>query len=313
MDYNQLPNLKGTYLFKAMPGPNFHHLEIFHAVARLGSFSKASEELFIGQPSVSLQIRDLERYYEAPLFHRQGRGIKLTDVGEVVFRYTQQLFQTLDEMKRSIEGLKEVVTGRLVLGASSTPGEYLVPQLLGRFSKFYPGVEVTLQIGNTSQVANMVVAHQIDLGLVGDRIDDDSLACTQFYTDELVVFASPEHPLADKGEITAERLALEPFIMREQGSATRRATERCLKEMGISIRVAMELGSNAAVKRAVAVGLGIGILSKLALEVDRAAGLLKPVDVPEFNCKRHFYILHQRNRYLSRPQEAFLDLIKDLA
>ena len=294
-----------------MTGPNFHHLEIFHAVARLGSFSKASEELLISQPSVSLQIRDLERYYGARLFHRQGRSIKLTDIGEVVFRYTQQLFQTVEEMRRSVENLKETVTGRLVLGASSTPGEYLLPQLLGRFSKFYPGVDVSLQIGNTTTVTSQVTSHQIDLGLVGDKVNDDSVVCTRFYTDDLVVFAAPDHPLTDKGEIAKEMLHDQPFVMREPGSATRRVAEKRLEDMGVPIKVAMELGSNEAVKRAVAAGLGIGILSKLALEVDCAAGALKLIEVAGFNCKRHFYTLYPRNRYLGRAQQAFLELIKD--
>ena len=294
-----------------MISPNFHHLEIFHAVARLGGFSKASEELLISQPSVSLQIRDLERYYGAPLFHRQGRRIRLTDIGEVVFRYTQQLFQTVEEMRRSVENLKEEVTGRLVLGASSTPGEYLAPQILGRFSKFYPEVEVSLQIGNTTQVTNLITTHQIDLGLVGDKVDDDSVTCTDFYTDELVVFASKDHHLANKGVLPVERLAQGPFVMREPGSATRRIAEKRLGEMGLSVKVAMELGSNEAVKRAVAAELGMGILSRLALEVDCAAGLLAPIEVRGLNCKRNFYILHHRNRYLNRPQQAFLELVKN--
>ena len=296
-----------------MISPNFHHLEIFHAVARFGSFSKASEKLLISQPSVSLQIRDLERYYGAPLFHRQGRSIRLTDVGEVVFRYTQQLFQTIEEMRRSVDNLKEAVTGRLVLGASSTPGEYLAPQLLGRFSKFYPGVEVSLHIGNTASITGQVTSHEIDLGLVGDKVDDDSVACTEFYTDELVVFAPPDHPLAGRKDIPVERLAGQPFVMREPGSATRRIAERRLEEMGVVLKVAMEVGSNEAVKRAVAAGLGMGILSKLALEVDCAAGVLKPLEVRSLNCRRHFYVLHHRDRYLSRPQHAFLELIQELS
>lgn len=295
-----------------MTSPNFHHLEIFHAVARLSSFSKASEEIHISQPSVSLQIRDLERYYGAPLFHRQGRRIRLTDVGEVVFRYTQRLFQTVEEMRRSVDNLKETVTGRLVLGASSTPGEYLVPQLLGRFSQFYPEIEVSLRIGNTTNITSQITSNQIDLGLVGDAVEDPSILCTQFYTDELVVFGAPDHSLAKDGTIAPEKLAGQPFVMREPGSATRRIAEKRLEEMQVPIKVAMEVGSNEAVKRTVANGLALGILSHLALEVDCAAGYLKTIGVQGLNCKRHFYVLHHKDKYLSRPQQAFLDLTKDL-
>ena len=291
-----------------MPAPNFHHLEIFHAVARLGSFSRASEELQISQPSVSLQVRDLERYYGAPLFHRQGRSIKLTDVGEVVFQYTQKLFDTVEEMRRSVDALRETVTGRLVLGASSTPGEYLAPRLLGLFRGFHPEVEVTLHIGNSDTITRQILAREIDLGLVGDRVTNDAIVCTDFYTDELVVFGPPDHLLAGQ-PFPPQGLSAEPFVMREPGSATRRIAEARLKELGVTLQVAMELGSNEAVKRAVAAGLGLGMLSTLALEVDTAAGYVKQILVTGLDCRRDFYVLYHGGRYLNRPQQAFLDLV----
>jgi len=295
-----------------MPAPNFHHLEIFHAVARLESFSRASEELLISQPSVSLQVRDLERYYGAPLFHRQGRGIKLTDVGEVVFQYTHKLFDTVEEMRRSVDALRETVTGRLVLGASSTPGDYLAPRLLGLFRGFHPEVEVTLHIGNSDTITRQILAREIDLGLVGDRVTNDAIVCTDFYADELVVFGPSDHPLAGQ-PIPPERLSAEPFVMREDGSATRRIAEARLKELGVTVRVAMELGSNEAVKRAVAAGLGLGMLSTLALEVDTAAGYVKQIPVTGLECRRDFYVLYHGGRYLNRPQQAFLDLVTKAA
>ncbi|MBM3924386.1 MAG: LysR family transcriptional regulator [SAR202 cluster bacterium] len=293
-------------------GPNFHHLEIFHAVARLGSFSKASEELLIGQPSVSLQIRDLERYYGAPLFHRQGRKIRLTDIGEIVYRYTEQIFKTSNEMERAVDRLKQAVTGRLVLGASSTPGEYLAPRLLGRFTKIYPGVEVSLQIANTSHVIAQVVARNIDLGLVGAKADNPSVEAKEIYTDRLAVFAAPDHPLASRKSVHLTELVQHPFVMRENGSATRSVAEDYFKKLDLPIKMSMEVSNNEAVKRAVAAGLGVGVLSSLALEVDLAAGAVQLVDVPVFDCRRSFYILHHRQAYLSRVQQAFLDLIPDL-
>ena len=292
---------------------NFHHLAIFYTVARLGSFSKASEEMYISQPSVSLQIRELERYYGAPLFHRQSRKIRLTDVGEVVFGYAQRIFNAAQEMGRSVESLKELMMGRLALGASSTPGEYLLPVLLGRYKQRYPEVEVDLRISNTASVAKEVLAYEIDLGLVGDRVEENSLVCQSFYTDQLVVFVWPQHPFAPLGKVGVEALADQAFIMREPGSATRRIAEARLAELGVHVRVAMQLGSNEAVKRAVAAGLGIGILSRLALEVEASAGYLTPVEVEGLECHRDFYLLYHPNRYLSRTQRAFMELAEGLA
>ena len=312
MPYNQLSISDAKYLFRIMISPNLHHLEIFYTVARLGSFSKASEELHRSQPSVLLQVRDLERYYGAPLFHRLGRRIKLTDVGEVVFHYAQQLFHTIEEMKRSVDNLNELVTGRLVLGASSTPGEYLLPRLLGMFNQRHPGVEVDLRISNTATVTRQIISHEIDMGLVGDKVDDRAIICTEFYSDELIVFVSPDHPLAARAKVPVEMLANQPFVMREPGSATRHTAEKRLAELAVPIRIVMQLGSNEAVKRAVAAGLGLGILSKLALEVESAAGYLSPIEVEGLNCKRNFYVLRHRNKYISRSQRVFLDLIQNL-
>jgi len=288
--------------------PNFHQLEIFHTVARLQSFSNASKELLISQPSVSLQVKNLELYYGAPLFHRNGKTINLTAIGDIVFQYVEQVFQQTQEMHRSVDSLLSTVSGGLILGSSSTPGEYLAPRILRTYQSVHPKVDVTLHIGNSSTVCAQILAGEIDIGLVGEEISIPSITCMEFFNDELLVFASPNHPFTEH-IITPTLLSSERFIMREEGSATRKIAESHMKDLGVSLQTAMVLGSNEAVKRAVAAGSGLGILSKLALKVDIEAKAVKTLQVSGLNCQRKFYILHHANRYLNRPQQAFLDIV----
>ena len=242
------------------------------------------------------------------MFHRKGKSIKLTDIGNIVFQYTEQMFQTTEEMQKSVDALLSTVNGSLVLGSSSTPGEYLAPRILGTYQSFHPNVGVTLHIGNSSTVCEQILAGEIDIGLVGEEISIPSITCTEFYNDELLVFANPNHPYTQH-VVTPTLLSSEPFIMREEGSATRKIAESRMKELGVSLQITMVLGSNEAVKQAVSAGLGLGILSRLALEVDIAARVVEPLEVPDLECRRNFYVLHHGNRYLNRPQQAFLDLV----
>ncbi|MDA0769574.1 MAG: hypothetical protein BZY79_02345 [SAR202 cluster bacterium Casp-Chloro-G4] len=294
-----------------MTETNFHQLLIFHSVARLGSFSKAANELSISQPAVSIQVRELETTLGAPLIHRLRRGLQLTDTGTAVFGYTQRIFALSEEMRSAVQDIQGLKAGRLTIGSSSTPGEYILPWAIGKFRRQYPGVEVSLAITNTQSIVERIVNHELDLGMAGATVNLQGLASFPYVEDEIVVIASPDHPLAKIDEVSLQDLDGEEFILREEGSATRSTAEECLKDGGITVKVNMELGSNEAVKRAVAAGLGLGIISKFAVEPDTLAGFLTVVDVKGWDCRRPLTVFHRNDRNLPPAQKAFLTFLQE--
>jgi DNA-binding transcriptional LysR family regulator len=294
-----------------MTNTNFHQLHIFHTVARLGSFSKAATDLSISQPAVSIQVRELENSMGAPLLHRLRRGLQLTDTGEVVFAYTQRIFALSEEMHNTVQDIQGLKAGRLTIGSSSTPGEYILPWAIGKFRQKYPGVEVSLAITNTSSIVERIINHELDLGMAGATVDLQGLASFQYVEDEIVVIASPKHPLSLLDRVSLRDLDGQEFILREEGSATRRTAEECLQQGGVTVKVNMELGSNEAVKRAVSAGLGLGIISGFAVEPDTLAGFLKVLDVAGWDCRRPLTVFHRDDKNLPPTQKAFLEFLQD--
>lgn len=294
-----------------MTNINFHQLHIFHSVAKLGSFSKAAEELSITQPAVSIQVRELENTLGAPLIHRLRRGLQLTDTGDAVFGYTQRIFSLSEEMCSAVQDIQGLKAGRLTIGSSSTPGDYILPWAIGKFRQDYPGVEVSLAISNTRSIVERIMNHELDLGVAGSPVDMQGLATFLYVEDEIVVIAHPDHRLASASEVLLEDLTDEEFVLREKGSATRRTAEEFLDQSGIPIKVNMELGSNEAVKRAVSAGLGLGIISKFAIEPDSLAGFLKVLDVKGWECTRPLTVFHRDDVNLPPAQRAFLEFLKE--
>ena len=285
---------------------NFHQLRIFYTVASAGSFSKASEELFISQPAVSVQVKSLEEFFGIPLIDRSGRALRLTDAGRVVFDHAQRLFNTSEAMVAAVEELKGLQAGRLTIASSTTPGDYLLPELIGQFKGHYPQVEVALHITNTPGIVRRLLQHETDLGFVGDPLDHDELKVLPFRRDEIVVFARPSHRLARAARVRPEDIHGEEFVLREMGSATRKWAEEGLRGVGASYKVVMELGSNEAVKRAVAAGLGLGMLSRYALDMEVASGALCILNIHGLRSHRWLYLAHNRRAHLTRVQEAFI-------
>ena len=237
----------------AYRGPlNLHQLYIFHAMANHHSFSKAAQSLDITQPAVSIQVQELEKTLGVTLFHRRSRGLLLTEVGETVFSYSQQIFALSDRLIETMEETKGLNSGHLTLGASTTPGEYVLPLAVGQFRQVYPGIRLELVIANTTSIIQRILSGEMDLGMVGDLPQEHSrdLEMIVYVEDEIVLVASPSHPLAQAGRISLKDVAEEGIIVREQGSATRRTAEREFESLGFSPSIALELGSNQAVKQA---------------------------------------------------------------
>lgn len=292
---------------------NFHQLRALREVARLGSFTRAAEALYVGQPAVSQHVAALERELGTPLVYRVGRGVRLTEAGQLVADYAERIFRLAEQMQAGLDGLKGLTAGRLVIGAGQTPGDYLLPLVLGEFHRRYPGISVELEVAGTRRVAEWLLRHVYDLGFLGGHVEHPDLVIEPYVEDRVLLFVATEHPLATCVGLVPAEVAAAGLIVREPGSATRAAGERCLRAAGAEPRIAMELGSNEAVKRAVLAGLGVGMLSAYAIDLEVAAGRLRPLDVPAFDCRRMLYIARHRATPLTGAQAAFLDLARSMA
>lgn len=253
---------------------NFHRLRVFHEVARHLSFSQAAEALYTSQPNVSRHVAQLEAELGARLFHRLGNTIELTDAGRIVYDYTGRLFSLIEEMQRALAELQGLERGYLRLGASSTPGLYLLPPHLASFRARYPGLEVTLHLGNSREIVAQVLSNALDLGFVEGYADTAGIQVQPFVTDTLVFIAPAGHRLTGQKLLKPLDLAEETFIWREEGSGTRETMEAMLSQLGIQPARSLELRGCEGVKRAVMAGLGISFVSKRAVELELAQGLL---------------------------------------
>ncbi len=282
-----------------------HQLRIFLTVARYRSYTRAAEELYLSQPAVSIQIRELEQAIGTPLFERAGRNILLTDAGQALLPYAQRVHQILDDAKMVMEELQGLKRGRITLAAVSTAGAYVLPPILGLFQKAHPGIAVSLEVTNRSTLRHRLLQNEVDLVLMGRPPEGIPHVAEPFLPEELVVIGAPSHPLAKARRIPVERLAREVFIQREVGSGTRLAAEEFFRDQKADIRSSFELGDNSAVKEAVAAGLGVAVLHRRAVQFDVSLKRLVVLDVQGFPLKREWHIVHRKEKQLSQAALAF--------
>jgi DNA-binding transcriptional LysR family regulator len=295
-----------------MTDVNLHQLAVLCAVARHGSFTRAAEELYVGQPAVSQHVAALERSLGTPLVYRAGRGVRLTEAGQLAVDYGERMLRLAEQLRTGVDGLKGLMRGRLVVGAGQTPGDYLLPRVLGEFRRRHPGVSVELEIAGTARVVDWLLRHVYDLGFLGDHVEHRDLEVMPYVEDRVVLFVATDHPLAAAQTVRLDDVLATGLIVREPGSATRATGERALRAAGADPIPAMELGSNEAVKHAVLARLGVGMLSAYAVALEREAGRLVVLDVPAFDCWRMLYIAHHRAKPLSHAQAAFLALATEM-
>lgn len=297
----------------------FRQLRIFEAVARHLSFTRASEELHLTQPAVSMQIKQLEEHVGVPLFEQIRKQIYLTDAGHEVYRYCNAISAQLTELEMVLDEMKGLTRGRLTIAVAST-ANYFAPKLIASFCKRHSGVSVRLEVTNRQALLNLLAQNAMDIAIMGQPPDPE-LVAVPFMDNPLVVIAPPDHPLAGQSQIALEQLRDENFIMREHGSGTRAATERFFHEHGItlstggrrhgdnetSITTGQEMHSTEAIKQAVQAGLGLGVLSLHTLELELALGRLVVLDVAEFPLQRQWYVVHPEGKRFSKVGQAFLD------
>jgi DNA-binding transcriptional LysR family regulator len=291
---------------------NFHQLYIFYAVASYHSFSRAAEALDITQPAVSIQIQELEKALGATLFHRRSRGLRVTEVGETVYSYAQQIFSLSNKLLETVQEMHGLQTGRLTLGASTTPGEFVLPLAIGQFRQVYPGIQVEMSIANTRSVVQRILSREIDLGMVGDHPQppSDELEIIDYLVDEIALVAAPTHPVAQAQSLTLQQVAEQGLIVREEGSATRNTAERYFAQMGVTPYIALSLGSNQAVKQAAVAGGGVGVISRLGVAAEVKAGMLVILNVEGWDCRRSLILVRPKDRYLSPAQRAFIQFLE---
>ena len=285
-----------------------HQLKVFETVARQGSFTRAAEELYITQPTVSSQIKQLSKAIGLPLFEQIGKRLYLTDAGKELLHTCQEIFTQLDNFEMKVADLQGAKQGQLRLAVITT-AKYFVPRLLGSFCHKYPGIDISLQVTNHQEITRRMLENQDDLYIMSEPPQELDLNSEAFLSNPLVVVANKSHPLVGKENIALKKLDGESFIMREQGSGTRAAVQKLFAKQKISVQVKLELGSNEAIKQAIAGGLGISILSQHCLISEGVTGELAILDVERFPIKRNWYVAHLASKKLSVIAQTFLDYL----
>ncbi|HET9925060.1 MAG TPA: selenium metabolism-associated LysR family transcriptional regulator [Methylomirabilota bacterium] len=287
---------------------DLRQLEIFVKVAELGSFSRAAEALFLTQPTVSEHIRTLEDELGVRLLDRLGRGAAVTKGGELLLSHAQRMLALAREARQAMESFQGRMSGELLVGASTIPGEYILPALIGRFKEKFPDIAITLLIGDSQAVTEWVAEGRAELGVVGARSAHRGIEFRELMPDDIVLIVSSAHPWHGRKHVTLEELRGEPLLLRERGSGTRAALETARREAGADIatfRVVGEMGSTQAIKQAVKASVGVSLLSRRAVEEECRAGSLWCLRVRDLKITRAFHLATHRERSRSPLAEAF--------
>lgn len=287
-------------------------LQVFHAVAKQMSFTKAAEALFMTQPAVTFQIKQLEETYNTRLFERGHGRVALTPAGEIVFDFAERILTLSSELDTRLREMTGRVSGPLLIGASNTIAECMLPNVLGEFKSRYPEVRARLFVANSETIENRVAEHGIDVGLIEAPSHLPSLLTEPCCQDEMQVIVAPGHPLAKQKVVTAKQLTEYPFISREEGSGTREFTDMYLRKAGMrpeDLKTEMELGSPEALKGVVARGTCFAILSSISVEKEKKLGELVaiPLDPPLL---RMLSLVYPKEKFRSRLVNTFADFAK---
>ena len=279
-------------------------LQVFEKVASHLNYSRAAEELYLSQPAVSMQIKQLEVNIGLPLFEQMGKKIFLTGAGRELLHYSRSVAQQLAEMEVVFDEMKGLGQGKLTLSVVNT-ANYFAPQLLAKFCRRHPNINVILQVANRDAVLKQLADNSTDLAVMGQPPDGLDISAESFMDNPLVVIAAPDHPLARLKRVKFAQLTQETFLSREKGSGTRSAMERIFAQHHIQPRISMEMETNEAIKQAVQAGMGLGILSLHSLELELETKRLAILNVEYFPLLRHWFVVHRSSKRLSGAALAF--------
>ncbi len=290
-------------------GMNRNHLALFHAVAEAGSVTRAAERLRVSQPAVSRQIIELEGALGVRLLERLHRGVRLTDAGRLLADYARRQHALEGEATRAIEEFRGLKRGLLAVGASTTIASYLLPLVFGQFHRRYPDIELRLEIANTREIQRSLTEGTIEVGLTEGVIETQDLDSDVFHQDELVAIGPRGHPLLRRKTVLAREFCREPFIVREEGSGTRAVVEQALAARGLGVRPVLSLASTEAIKHSVAAGIGVAIVSSLAISLELKFGSLAVIPIKDLVIHRPLHLQRRHGEEQSPAMKQFLEIL----
>ncbi|MEY2780684.1 MAG: HTH-type transcriptional activator CmpR [Pseudomonadota bacterium] len=287
-----------------MKNATFRQLRVFNEVAKHLSFARAAANLHLTPPAVTMQVKELEGHVGMPLFERNGKKVSLTTTGEYMLVYARKILATIKDAEDAAARLIRAETGLLTIGMVST-AKYFLMRMLANFRESHPGVDIQLAIGNRDQLVRMLQANEVDLAVMGRPPKELQTRAEPFAAHPLVFVASPNHPLAKEGALTAEDLRPHEFVVREQGSGTRAAMERYFEDRHVSPKLKLQVTSNETLKQAVMAGLGLGFVSLHTIGKELAYGDVVMLNVLGSPVVRAWNVVHMQSRLLSPMAEAF--------
>lgn len=290
---------------------DLHQLRVFASVYRNRSFSRASEELFLTQPTVSDHIKSLEAELDVRLFDRLGRSIIPTGEADLLYTHAAELLEKAREIMETVSRFSKKISGELVIGASTIPGTFVLPYLMVSCQKDLPSITFQIRVSDTKEIVDRIASYELLLGIVGSEIPHDQISFEPFMEDELIAVAAPS--LGNAAATSLSRLMSLPMVLREEGSGTRKEVERMLRENGLSVdrmKIAGIFGSSDAVREAVKAGLGVAMVSRISVADELKYGSLKELQLREGPFKRNFYIALHRKRSLPFIYSTFIDYLK---
>ncbi len=291
---------------------DIHQLKVFVSVYKNRSFSRASEDLYLSQPTISDHIKSLEETLNSRLFDRLGRSIAPTKEAMLLYPRALDLIERLESIRSAVKNSKEEMEGEVLIGASTVPGAYVLPRLASDFKAIYPGAFFNVKIEDSREITRQVAEHELLLGIVGARMEWKTLRFVPFMADEMVLAAKPG--LCGKNPVTLDDLKGLPLLLREEGSGTRRMTEQFLTEKGLpfeKLRITDSFGSTAAIKEALKAGSGASILSRIAIKEEMERGAIEEIRIKGVRMTRNFYIIMHRKRTFPKLLDLFFGFLKD--
>lgn len=290
------------------------HLKVFQKVIELRGFSKAAKVVNLTQPTISSHIKELENHYGCRLVDRLGKKTLPTEAGLLLYEYANKMTALFDESETAMAEFLGNISGRLAIGGSTIPGNYILPQEIGHFLKKFTNVNISVNIGDTEQIINDIIGFRLELAIVGAKSDLKQIRQKKLIEDKMSLIIPPDHQWADKDRINIDMLFGEPFIIREQGSGTLKSIQNSFAQIGknvFDLNIIARLGSTAAVVQGIKNNIGISILSTLAVEDELSAGTLKAIIISGLDLTRNFYLTAHKDRTASPLCRAFVEYLEE--
>jgi DNA-binding transcriptional LysR family regulator len=288
-----------------------HQLRLLRALAKHRNITQAGAEMLLSQPAVTLQLKELQKEFGTPVYERLGNTLHLTDAGYTLEHYAQRILALVDEAEEAVRTLQQGYGGRIRVGASNTPGIYLLPPLLSAFGRRCPAIELRIEVGNTKGIAEKIVRNELDLGIVGGSLPHKELMLTPWMTDVLILAVSASHPWAKRKTLAPEELLTEQLLGREAGSATRETYEQAFVKNGLVLPQTIEIGGGEAIKRAVESGLGVAILSAHSVAREREEGRIVALSLKGMAITRPLNIIYHKDKMLTAPMQELLHQLQE--